>query len=191
MLFYHNPNLSGEAKKAATNRFFASTDYNEAPKTYNITTWALSEQLFKQQLYKGDDHCTKKTLGKETHRKPAQCAQQQKAAAPGKKHAAMAPASPKQLQSHIADATQNEQENLLPKTQINHLVIFFSKKIRKMQTFLLTKRYLVDIITKLISGFPELLTKWRRNSVGRVAGSYPVCHLFESGRRYQARWSSG
>lgn len=54
LLFYHNPNLSGEAKKAPTNRFFASTDYNEDPKTYNITTWALSEQLFKQQLYKGD-----------------------------------------------------------------------------------------------------------------------------------------
>ena len=54
LLFYHNPNLSGEAKKAATNRFFASTDYNESPKTYNITTWALSEQLFKQQLYNGD-----------------------------------------------------------------------------------------------------------------------------------------
>ena len=34
-------------------------------------------------------------------------------------------------------------------------------------------------------------TTWRRNSVGRVPGSYPACHLFESGRRYQARWSSG
>ena len=32
---------------------------------------------------------------------------------------------------------------------------------------------------------------WRHNSVGRVAGSYPVCHLFKSDCRYQARWSSG
>ena len=54
LLFYKNPNLSGEKKKEATNRFFASTDYNEAPKSYNIKTWALSEQLFKEQLYNGD-----------------------------------------------------------------------------------------------------------------------------------------
>ena len=54
LLFYHNPNLSGEAKKAATNRFFASTDYNESPKTYGVTTWALSEQLFKKLLYQGN-----------------------------------------------------------------------------------------------------------------------------------------
>lgn len=54
LLFYHNPNLSGAAKKDPTNRFFASTDYNESPKTYNVTTWALSEKLFKQHLYNGD-----------------------------------------------------------------------------------------------------------------------------------------
>ena len=44
---------------------------------------------------------------------------------------------------------------------------------------------------KLISGNRMKLDQWRRNSVGRVPGSYPACHLFESGRRYQARWSSG
>lgn len=54
LLFYHNPNLSGEAKKAPTNRFFASTDYDESPKTYGVTTWALSELLFKELLYKGN-----------------------------------------------------------------------------------------------------------------------------------------
>ena len=54
LLFYHNPNLSGAKKKEAVNRFFASTDQGEAPKTYNVTTWALSEQLFKKHLYAGD-----------------------------------------------------------------------------------------------------------------------------------------
>ena len=30
----------------------------------------------------------------------------------------------------------------------------------------------------------EANQRWRHNSVGRVAGSYPVCHLFESDCRY-------
>ncbi len=56
----------------------------------------------------------------------------------------------------------------------------------------MTNRETSDIMTKLISAVPESFDHtWRHNSVGRVAGSYPVCHLFESDCRYQARWSSG
>ncbi len=56
----------------------------------------------------------------------------------------------------------------------------------------MTNRDSLDIMTKLISAVPESFDHtWRHNSVGRVAGSYPVCHLFESDCRYQARWSSG
>ena len=57
--------------------------------------------------------------------------------------------------------------------------------------FFLTNRCASCIMTRLISAVPKFPTIWRRNSVGRVPGSYPVCHLFKSGRRYQARWSSG
>ena len=53
-LIYVNPNLSGEAKKAATNRIFLSSDSNESPKTYGITTWAMSKSLFKWHLDRGD-----------------------------------------------------------------------------------------------------------------------------------------
>ena len=63
---------------------------------------------------------------------------------------------------------------------------------RKSQKFFLTNGTSVDIIRKLISAVPRSFDHtWRHNSVGRVAGSYPVCHLFESDCRYQARWSSG
>ena len=53
-LIYVNPNLSGEAKKAATNRIFLSTDYNETPKTWGITTWAMSSNLFEKHLLAGN-----------------------------------------------------------------------------------------------------------------------------------------
>lgn len=53
-LIYVNPNLSGEAKKAATNRIFISTDYNESPKTWGVTTWAMSKTLFTKYLYAGN-----------------------------------------------------------------------------------------------------------------------------------------
>ncbi len=53
-LIYVNPNLSGEAKKAATNRIFISTDYDETPKNWGVTTWAMSESLFKSYLEAGN-----------------------------------------------------------------------------------------------------------------------------------------
>ncbi len=53
-LIYVNPNLSGEAKKAATNRIFISTDYDETPKNWGVTTWAMSETLFKSYLEAGN-----------------------------------------------------------------------------------------------------------------------------------------
>ncbi len=53
-LIYVNPNLSGEAKKAATNRIFLSTDYDEEPTNWGITTWAMSESLFKSYLEAGN-----------------------------------------------------------------------------------------------------------------------------------------
>lgn len=52
-LIYVNPNLSGEAKKAATNRIFISTDYDETPHNWGVTTWAMSESLFKSYLEAG------------------------------------------------------------------------------------------------------------------------------------------
>ena len=63
-----------------------------------------------------------------------------------------------------------------------------SKKRIKNSNILLDKAEALGYNNKADFGTAET---WRRNSVGRVAGSYPVCHLFESGRRYQARWSSG
>ncbi len=53
-LIYVNPNLSGEAKKAGTNRIFISTDYDETPHNWGVTTWAMSEALFKQYLEAGN-----------------------------------------------------------------------------------------------------------------------------------------
>lgn len=52
-LIYVNPNLSGEAKKAATNRIFVSTDYDQTPTNWGVTTWAMSETLFKSYLEAG------------------------------------------------------------------------------------------------------------------------------------------
>lgn len=53
-LVYVNPNLSGEAKKAATNRIFISTDYDQAPTNWGVTTWAMSKSLFTAYLYNGN-----------------------------------------------------------------------------------------------------------------------------------------
>lgn len=53
-LIYVNPNLSGEAKKAPKNRIFLSTDYGETPKTWGITTWAMSSKLFEKHLLAGN-----------------------------------------------------------------------------------------------------------------------------------------
>ena len=53
-LIYVNPNLSGEAKKAATNRIFISTDYDQEPTNWGVTTWAMSETLFKSYLEAGN-----------------------------------------------------------------------------------------------------------------------------------------
>lgn len=53
-LIYVNPNLYGPAKKAPTNRIFISTDYDEAPKNWGVTTWAMSEQLFEKYLRAGN-----------------------------------------------------------------------------------------------------------------------------------------
>lgn len=53
-LIYVNPNLSGAAKKAATNRIFISTDYDETPHNWGVTTWAMSETLFEKYLNAGN-----------------------------------------------------------------------------------------------------------------------------------------
>ncbi len=47
-LAYVNPNLSGERKKEATNRIFLSDE-----KTWGVTTWAMSKNLFAQHLQSG------------------------------------------------------------------------------------------------------------------------------------------
>ncbi len=49
-LIYVNPNLSGEAKKAATNRIFMD---EEVGHNWGIDTWAMSESLFKANLEAG------------------------------------------------------------------------------------------------------------------------------------------
>lgn len=56
-LVYVNPNLSGEAKKAPTNRIFISyDDYYDEGKAHNfgVDTWAMSETLFKSYLDAGN-----------------------------------------------------------------------------------------------------------------------------------------
>ncbi len=50
-LMYVNPNLSGEAKKAATNRIFCD---EEVGHNWGIDTWAMSESLFKAKLEAGN-----------------------------------------------------------------------------------------------------------------------------------------
>ena len=65
------------------------------------------------------------------------------------------------------------------------------KITRKNYNILLDKSGILLYNDKADFGNAEIAVIWRRNSVGRVPGSYPVCHLFKSGRRYQARWSSG
>lgn len=47
-LAYVNPNLKGEAKKASNNRIFLSDG-----KTWGVTTWAMSKNLFAQKLQEG------------------------------------------------------------------------------------------------------------------------------------------
>ena len=69
--------------------------------------------------------------------------------------------------------------------------LIWKQEKKNGKNFLLTNRNCSYIMTKLISAIAKIMQIWRRNSAGRVPGSYPVCHLFESGRRYQARWSSG
>ncbi len=49
-LMYVNPNLSGESKKAATNRIFCD---EEVGHNWGIDTWAMSESLFKANLEAG------------------------------------------------------------------------------------------------------------------------------------------
>ncbi len=49
-LIYVNPNLTGESKKAATNRIFMD---EEVGHNWGIDTWAMSESLFKENLMAG------------------------------------------------------------------------------------------------------------------------------------------
>ncbi len=51
LLIYVNPNLSGEAKKAATNRIFID---EEVGHNWGVDTWAMSETLFKSYLEAGN-----------------------------------------------------------------------------------------------------------------------------------------
>ncbi len=51
LLIYVNPNLSGEAKKAATNRIFID---EEVGHNWGVDTWAMSETLFKTYLEAGN-----------------------------------------------------------------------------------------------------------------------------------------
>ncbi len=51
LLIYVNPNLSGEAKKAATNRIFID---EEVGHNWGVDTWAMSEALFKSYLEAGN-----------------------------------------------------------------------------------------------------------------------------------------
>ncbi len=51
LLIYVNPNLSGEAKKAATNRIFID---EEVGHNWGVDTWAMSESLFKSYLEAGN-----------------------------------------------------------------------------------------------------------------------------------------
>ncbi len=51
LLIYVNPNLSGEAKKAATNRIFID---EEVGHNWGVDTWAMSETLFKKYLEAGN-----------------------------------------------------------------------------------------------------------------------------------------
>ncbi len=51
LLIYVNPNLSGEAKKAATNRIFID---EEVGHNWGVDTWAMSESLFKKYLEAGN-----------------------------------------------------------------------------------------------------------------------------------------
>ncbi len=51
LLIYVNPNLSGEAKKAATNRIFID---EEVGHNWGVDTWAMSESLFKTYLEAGN-----------------------------------------------------------------------------------------------------------------------------------------
>ncbi len=51
LLIYVNPNLSGEAKKAGTNRIFLD---EEAGHNWGVDTWAMSESLFKTYLEAGN-----------------------------------------------------------------------------------------------------------------------------------------
>ncbi len=51
LLIYVNPNLSGEAKKAATNRIFID---EEVGHNWGVDTWAMSETLFKNYLEAGN-----------------------------------------------------------------------------------------------------------------------------------------
>ncbi len=51
LLIYVNPNLSGEAKKAATNRIFLD---EEVGHNWGVNTWAMSESLFKSYLEAGN-----------------------------------------------------------------------------------------------------------------------------------------
>ncbi len=64
LLIYVNPNLSGEAKKAATNRIFIDEEGPQRlpgdpedlvlPKNWGVDTWAMSETLFKKYLEAGN-----------------------------------------------------------------------------------------------------------------------------------------
>ncbi len=51
LLIYVNPNLSGEAKKVATNRIFID---EEVGHNWGVDTWAMSESLFKSYLEAGN-----------------------------------------------------------------------------------------------------------------------------------------
>ncbi len=53
-LIYVNPNLSGEAKRAATNRIFISTDWGDTAHNWGVDTWAMSESLFTKYLENGN-----------------------------------------------------------------------------------------------------------------------------------------